>query len=54
MEAMDRRVQCTEAALEHGSSHVSLLPTTSQSQSPYDTVSHSVYTGLVSNENLGW
>ena len=39
MEVMDRRVQRTEAALEQGSSHVS-LPGTSQSQSQYDTVLH--------------
>ena len=45
MEAMDRRVQHTEAALEQGSSHVS-LPGTSQVQSQYDTVSPGTDTEL--------
>ena len=38
---MDRRVQHTEAALEQGSSRVSPLPSTSQSQPGSSTVSNS-------------
>ena len=41
MELMDRRVQCTEAVLEQGSSHVSALPSTSKSQSGIAEVSNS-------------
>ena len=52
MEAMDRRVQRTEAALEQGSSRVSLLPATSQSQSQYDTVSHGIDTELASSQSV--
>ena len=52
MEAMDRRVQRTEAALEQGSSGVSLLPTTSQSQPQYDTVSHGIDTELASFQSV--
>ena len=52
MEAMDRRVQRTEAALEQCSSHVSLLPTTSQGQSQYDTVSHGIDTELASSQSV--
>ena len=51
MEAMDRRVQRTEAALEQGSSHVS-LPGTSQSQSQYDTVLHGTDTELASSQSV--
>ena len=51
MEAMDRRVQRTEAALEQGSSHIS-LPSTSQSQSQYDTVSHGTDTELASSQSV--
>ena len=40
MELMDRRVQRTEAALEQGSSHISPLPSTSQSQHATATVSN--------------
>ena len=40
IELMDRRVQRTEAALERGSSHVSPLPSTSQSQPGVATVSN--------------
>ena len=43
MELMDRRVRRTEAALEQGTSHVSLLPSTSRSQHGTATVSnHSI------------
>ena len=52
MEAMDRRVQRTEAALEQGSSCVNLLPTTSQGQSQYDTVSHGIDTELASSQSV--
>ena len=38
MDLMDRRVQHTEAALEQGSSHVSLLPSISQSQPVHNSV----------------
>ena len=41
MELMDRRVQCTEAALEQGNSRVSPLPSMSQSQPGSSTVSSS-------------
>ena len=51
MEAMDRRVQRTEAALEQGSSHVS-LPGTSQVQSQYDTVLHGTDTELASSQSV--
>ena len=52
MEAIDWKVQQMEAALEQGSSRVSLLPTTSQSQSQYDTVSHSLDTELASSQSV--
>ena len=49
MELMDRRVQRTEAALEQGSSHISPLPSISQSQHVVTTASNSNAT--VSNSN---
>ena len=52
MEAIDRRVQHTEAALVQGISRVSLLHTTSQSQSQYDTVLHGIDTELASSQSV--
>ena len=52
MEAMDRRVQCTKAALEQGSSCVNLLHTTFQANSQYDTVLHSKHTHLASSQSV--
>ena len=52
LEAMDRRVQHTEAALEQGSSRVSLLPTTSQGQSQHDTVLHFTDTEWTSSQSV--
>ena len=52
MEAIDRRVQHMEAALEQGSSHVSLLPNTSQGQSQYDMVLHGTGTELASLQSV--
>ena len=47
MEAMVRRVQRKQAALEQGSSHVSLLPTAFQDHPEHDMVSHGIETEQV-------
>ena len=44
MDLMDRRVQCTEDALEKDSSHVSLLPTTFQGHFVHNMVSNGTAT----------
>ena len=52
MEAMYRRVQHTETALEQNSSYVSQLPNISQGQFQYNTVSHSTDAELASSQSV--